>query len=194
MESFTQGTLAGAGTFRCESCGFAVALHERDLLPSCPRCESTSFMRSSLFGEHGQAEPWRTPPRAAPDWLEDARRDRQSDAEHLAWAEDGGGVRLLELEGEWTRLGRSLTSDAVFDDPTVSRRHALIHRTVSGTRVLDDRSLNGVFVNGERVEESDLLEGDELAIGRFRLYFLGGPESAPESGERHRLTPANGLA
>jgi hypothetical protein len=196
-ESFTQGTLAGAGTFRCASCGFAVALHERDLLPSCPRCESTSFMRSSLFGEHGQSEPWRAPAPSAPDWLDDARRECESPGEHLAWAEDGGGVRLLPLEGEWTRLGRSLTSDAVFDDPTVSRRHALIHRTVSGSRVLDDRSLNGVFVNGERVEESDLADGDEVAIGRFRLYFLAGSDAVEEASGRRRaapLAPANGLA
>ncbi len=39
-----------------------------------------------------------------------------------------------------------------FDDPTVSRRHALVVRQPDGVRVLDDRSLNGVFVNGERVE------------------------------------------
>jgi hypothetical protein len=197
MESFTQGTLAGGGTFRCESCGFAVALHERDLLPACPRCESTSFTRSSLFGEHGQAEPWRTPARQAPDWLGEARREIESPIEHLAWEEDGGGVRLLPLAAEWTRLGRSLSSDAVFDDPTVSRRHALIHRTVRGSRVLDDRSLNGVFVNGERVEESDIVDGDELAIGRFRLYFLAGPQAGEGVGEPRRtvsLAPASGLA
>jgi pSer/pThr/pTyr-binding forkhead associated (FHA) protein len=59
-----------------------------------------------------------------------------------------------------------------FDDPTVSRRHALIVRQADGVRVLDDRSLNGVFVNGERVEWRVLTDGDEIVVGRYRLHFL----------------------
>ena len=73
---------------------------------------------------------------------------------------------------EWTRIGRSLTADIRLDDPTVSRRHALVCRQEDSVRVLDDRSLNGIFVNGERVEWHDLADGDELIIGRYRLYFL----------------------
>lgn len=186
MESFTQGTMVGGGTFRCQSCGFAVALHEQDLVPTCPRCESTSFTRSSLFAENNLAEPWRRAAREVPEWLDRTRGELAAGAEHLAWEEDAGGVRVLALESEWTRLGRSPLSDAVFDDPTVSRRHALLHRTDRGARLLDDRSLNGLFVNGERVEESDLDDGDEVCIGRFRLYFVTGtaagadPERAPE--------------
>src|SRR5260370_28962143 len=79
------------------------------------------------------------------------------------------------LNREWTRVGRSLAADIRFDDPTVSRRHALIVRQPDGLRVLDDRSLNGVFVNGERVEWSALADGDEVVIGRHRLYFLALP-------------------
>lgn len=183
MESFTQGTLVGGGTFRCQSCGFAVALHERDLVPTCPRCESTSFTRSSLFADNYQSEPWRRAEREEPEWLAGAREELPPGVDHLAWEEDDGNVRLLALEVEWTRLGRSPTSDAVFDDPTVSRRHALLHRTSSGARLLDDRSLNGLFVNGARMEESDLGDGDEVCIGRFRLYFLAGTE---DRGEAHR--------
>jgi pSer/pThr/pTyr-binding forkhead associated (FHA) protein len=48
-----------------------------------------------------------------------------------------------------------------------------VHRGEDVTRVLDDRSLNGVFVNGDRVDMRTLSDGDELTIGRFRLYFLG---------------------
>ncbi len=59
---------------------------------------------------------------------------------------------MVALTREWTRVGRSLAADVRFDDPTVSRRHALIVRQPDGVRVLDDRSLNGVFVNGERIE------------------------------------------
>ena len=72
-----------------------------------------------------------------------------------------------------------------FDDPTVSRRHALIVRQPDGVRVLDDRSLNGVFVNGARVEGKVLNDGDEIIVGRYRLSFLsvraGPPRAAPDS-------------
>ena len=79
------------------------------------------------------------------------------------------------LQREWTRIGRSLAADIRFDDPTVSRRHALIVRQPDGLRVLDDRSLNGVFVNGERVEWSTLADGDEIVIGRHHLHFIEVP-------------------
>ncbi len=79
------------------------------------------------------------------------------------------------LQREWTRIGRSLAADIRFDDPTVSRRHALIVRQPDGLRVLDDRSLNGVFVNGERVEWSTLADGDEIVIGRHHLHFVDVP-------------------
>ncbi len=65
-------------------------------------------------------------------------------------------VVAFSLEREWTRIGRSLAADIRFDDPTFHGRHALIVRQPDGLRVVDDRSLNGVFVNGERVEWSAL--------------------------------------
>ena len=58
-------------------------------------------------------------------------------------------VVVVPLQREWTRIGRSLAADVRFDDATVSRRHALIVSQAEGVRVLDDRSLNGVYVNGE---------------------------------------------
>src|SRR6202042_3545884 len=81
-------------------------------------------------------------------------------------------IVAFALQREWTRIGRSLAADIRFDDATVSRRHALIVRQPDGLRVLDDRSLNGVFVNGERVEWSTLADGDEVVIGRHHLHFV----------------------
>jgi pSer/pThr/pTyr-binding forkhead associated (FHA) protein len=76
-----------------------------------------------------------------------------------------------------------------FDDPTVSRRHALIVRQPDGVRLLDDRSLNGVFVNGARVEGKALQDGDEIIVGRYRLMFVRlGAEAAVASGERSLRT------
>ena len=69
------------------------------------------------------------------------------------------------------RIGRSLSADLRFEDPTVSRRHAVLVTEDEGVRVLDDRSLNGVFVNGERIVSQLLTDGDEIVIGRYRLRF-----------------------
>ena len=94
------------------------------------------------------------------------------------------------LEQEWTRIGRSLAADVRFDDPTVSRRHALIVRQPDGVRVLDDRSLNGVFVNGERVEWRALPDGDEIVVGRYRLHFLVPTPEAVGTAAGHGLEAA----
>jgi pSer/pThr/pTyr-binding forkhead associated (FHA) protein len=104
-------------------------------------------------------------------WLTRARSQMPEAGEYLAYEEDNE-IKLVALTREWTRIGRSLAADIRFDDPTVSRRHALIVRQADGVRVLDDRSLNGVFVNGERVEWRALGDGDEVLVGRHRLVYL----------------------
>ena len=80
------------------------------------------------------------------------------------------------LESDVTRAGRHPDSDIFLDDITVSRRHAEIHRGGDGYRVRDAGSLNGTYLNRERIEEAPLANGDELQIGKFRLvFFTGGP-------------------
>jgi hypothetical protein len=171
LDSFSTGTLAGAGCFRCGTCGFAVALHERDEVPACPHCGGEDFRRSSIFGELEPRQPDESGDVESPDWLGEAREAVERDGDYLAY-EAEGRLRVVALESGWTRIGRSLAADVRFDDPTVSRRHAMLHRGEDVTRVLDDRSLNGVFVNGERVDMRTLSDGDEVTIGRFRMYFL----------------------
>lgn len=170
MEGFSAGTLAGAGSFHCDACGYAIALHERDAVPACPRCGGDSFTRSSMFAlRSGRA--FTPPERERPDWLDDARDALVARGDYLAY-DDGDRVRVVPLQEGWTRLGRSLAAHVRFDDPTVSRRHALVHREGDTVRVLDDRSLNGVWVNGERVDCRRLEDGDELTVGRFHLYLV----------------------
>ena len=181
MQSFSAGTLAGAGCFRCESCGFAIALHELDTVPACPHCGSERFRRSSIFADHTDAEPTGPYSVETPDWLDEARDALVSPGSYVAY-DDDERVRVVPLQDGWNRFGRSLAAHIRFDDPTVSRRHALIYRDDGGARVLDDRSLNGVFLNGERVEWGELNDGDEIAIGRFRLYFISFEAAA--AGER----------
>ena len=106
-----------------------------------------------------------------PAWLEQARADLAGPGRYLVFEQDGRVV-VCPVSREWTRIGRSLAADIRFDDATVSRRHALIASEEGGVRVLDDRSLNGIHVNGRRVEWSPLTDGDELVIGRHSMYFL----------------------
>jgi pSer/pThr/pTyr-binding forkhead associated (FHA) protein len=107
-----------------------------------------------------------------PGWLEDVRAELEPSSQYVAY-EDGGEPVLVELQSGWTRIGRSGSADICLDDATVSRRHALIVRTPEDElRALDDRSLNGLFVNGEQVEWAPLADGDELEIGRYRLFVL----------------------
>src|SRR5438128_2071433 len=178
MESLTSGTLAGTGSFRCEECGYVVTLAAADALPECPGCGSRSYTRASLFSgpRFARGGAQQRSPEERESWLAHAREQLPATGQYLVFERDGQTERIA-LEREWTRVGRSLAADVRFDDPTVSRRHALIVRQADGVRVLDDRSLNGVFVNGERVEWRELRDGDEIVVGRYRLHFV---EAAPE--------------
>ncbi len=121
-----------------------------------------------------EAVPVQTPAAEAkerPAWLQEARDGLTVPGRYLAYEESGRHV-VAPLAREWTRIGRSLSADVRFDDATVSRRHALVVSQGEGVRVLDDRSLNGIFVNGERVEWSPLADGDEITIGRHAIYYV----------------------
>jgi hypothetical protein len=168
------GSVAGTGTFRCTECDFPLSLDAADELPSCPNCGGTEFVRASLFTTSQQAIVALAPSAEDRSWLLELRAGLDEPGQYVAY-HSGGDVVAYALEREWTRIGRSLAADIRFDDPTVSRRHALIVRQPDGLRVLDDRSLNGVFVNGERVEWSTLADGDEIVIGRHHLHFIDLP-------------------
>jgi FHA domain-containing protein/zinc ribbon family protein len=169
------GAAPGAGTFSCNVCGSQVSLEAQDELPECPRCGSENFRRASLFeGITDQPTTTEFPAAAepaAPRWLQEARKAIEAPGRYLAFQDDG--LQVFPLQRGWTRIGRSITADIRLDDPTVSRRHALIVWEGSKPlRVLDDRSLNGVVVNGETVDWGRLLDGDELTVGRYHLYVI----------------------
>lgn len=83
-------------------------------------------------------------------------------------------VRYL-LDSDVTTVGRHPEADIFFDDVTVSRRHAEITRTGGFFELVDQRSLNGTYVNGERVDRAVLDDGAEVRIGKFRLNFFVSP-------------------
>jgi pSer/pThr/pTyr-binding forkhead associated (FHA) protein len=124
-----------------------------------------------------------------------AAADGDTGAEHVAAAADpatlaslpagsallvvkrgpNAGSRFL-LDEPVTTAGRHPDSDIFLDDVTVSRRHAEFRRETSGGLpvflVRDVGSLNGTYVNRERIDAAELSGGDEVQIGKFRLVFL----------------------
>ena len=175
MKAWMSGSVAGTGTFRCTDCDYPVSLDAVDELPTCPNCGGTEFVRASLFTTAQTTVLEVTAEDDDQGWLDEIRDSLSEPGQYLAYRTDGDNRIAYTLQREWTRIGRSLAADIRFDDPTVSRRHALIVRQPDGLRVLDDRSLNGVFVNGERVEWSTLADGDEVVIGRHHLHFVDVP-------------------
>jgi pSer/pThr/pTyr-binding forkhead associated (FHA) protein len=86
----------------------------------------------------------------------------------------GAGSRFL-LDLDLVRAGRHPDSDIFLDDVTVSRRHAEFHRSGSSFSVSDAGSLNGTYVNRDRIDSVELRDGDEVQIGKYRLVFFSGP-------------------
>lgn len=81
------------------------------------------------------------------------------------------GSRFL-LDQDVTTAGRHPDSEIFLDDVTVSRRHAEFRREGNGYTVHDVGSLNGTYVNRERIDAVPLSGGDEVQIGKFRLVYL----------------------
>ncbi|MHB8262508.1 MAG: FHA domain-containing protein [Acidimicrobiales bacterium] len=120
------------------------------------------------------------------DWIADFDSDAVSGAMLLVRRGPNAGARYV-LDRDAVRVGRHPDSDIFLDDITVSRRHAEIRREGRGLVVVKDvGSLNGTYVNRERVDEAVLEAGDEVQIGKFRLVYVAdrsdeGGENADES-------------
>jgi hypothetical protein len=182
MESLTTGTLAGTGSFRCEICGHVITMTAADVLPQCPGCEGASFTRASLFSATGRFKRIEPAERTASGDAEiDAARDALEEPGRYLVFHDAGATRTVAIPGNSMRIGRSLSAELRFEDPTVSRRHAVLLVEDDGVRVLDDRSLNGVFINGERTVSRVLADGDEVVIGRYRLRYFDRTVTAASS-------------
>ncbi|MDP2775432.1 MAG: FHA domain-containing protein [Nocardioides sp.] len=88
----------------------------------------------------------------------------------------GAGSRFL-LDADETQAGRHPDSEIFLDDVTVSRRHAVFTRSGDAFTVSDAGSLNGTYVNRDRIEKVQLQDSDEVQIGKYRLVFFSGHES-----------------
>ena len=164
---------AGVGSFVCQGCSFPVSFEPAESIPKCPNCGGTDLRRASMFEQPTLKTIAIGRPATKPkDWLDEVRDSIEEPGKYLAMFADGR-TRVIELSDGWSRIGRSRSANIRLDDPTVSRRHAVIVRTPEGDlRVLDDRSMNGICVNGEPADWSPLQDGDELQIGRYTLSVI----------------------
>jgi pSer/pThr/pTyr-binding forkhead associated (FHA) protein len=96
-----------------------------------------------------------------------------SDGSALLLVQKGpnAGARYL-LNNDVATVGRSPESEIFLDDVTVSRKHAEFRRAGKSFSVHDSGSLNGTYVNGELAESTELINGDSVQIGKYRLLFM----------------------
>jgi predicted nucleic acid-binding Zn-ribbon protein len=171
----SSGTTVDAGSFRCTNCDYVLTLDAAGTLATCPNCGGLQFERSSLFTTSIEAAALGPPaPGTETERLRrlgHAKTALEAPGDYLCY-EEHGEMRIVPLTGAWTRIGRSLSADIHLEDQTVSRRHALIVREADSIRALDDRSMNGLFLNGERIDSATLEDGDELLVGRYRLLLV----------------------
>jgi len=93
--------------------------------------------------------------------------------------EQGAERRAFALTRPITHLGRGFGATLQLEDRGVSRRHAIVVQRRGGTRILDDRSANGTWVNGRRVAEAELRDGDVIVLGRAVLVYREQGAGAP---------------
>ena len=161
----------------CARCGTAL-LRPGDPVPEAGDANATSTLNLGGLGvtDTGENE-------VTPDLGEGAEVDPGAEAAHglppgagllVVRRGPNAGSRFL-LDAPVTTAGRHPDSDIFLDDVTVSRRHAEFRREGNTFSVRDVGSLNGTYVNRERIDKVDLAGGDEVQVGKFRLVLLLGP-------------------
>ena len=139
------------GSNYCQKCGAFLGAGDGDRDPT------TATYR---VGETGEIEPVQM-------------EDVVASGAGLVIRAGGGRVgETFQLEGDRLSIGRRPESDIFLDDVTVSRDHALLVRRGSDYWLDDCGSLNGTYVNRQRVESHRLADGDELQIGKYKLSYL----------------------
>ena len=150
----------------CSNCGAA-------LKPAAPAPSGASPSETSTITIGGGFEPGEPSEKAEGlSTADQAAIDALPPGSALLVVRRGpnSGSRFL-LDSDATTAGRHPSSDIFLDDVTVSRRHAEFVRTEDGFRVRDVGSLNGTYVNRDRIDEATLAGGDEVQVGKYRLVY-----------------------
>ena len=148
----------------CSSCGASLRPASTDATSTI----SLASVESAILPEADFAEALSAADQMAVDQL------RPDSALLVVRRGPNSGSRFL-LDRDATTAGRHPESDIFLDDVTVSRRHAEFLRGPDGFTVRDVGSLNGTYVNRERIDSTLLANGDEVQIGKYRLVFFSGP-------------------
>src|SRR5262245_1824645 len=156
----------------------------------CRRCGHDTELGASFCSSCGQPLPRDEETTLSLNELADRLELDEDLGEALAELPEGMGMLVVRrgpnagsrfvLDAPVTALGRHPESDIFLDDITVSRRHATIRRLDPGYEVSDAGSLNGTYVDHERVDTAPLHHLADLQIGRFVLVFLLGEGAAQE--------------
>lgn len=143
-----------AGANYCQKCGAYLAVADG---------RGGSTTASYEISHSGKLEPIA---------LSDISESQASQAALVVRA--GGGMvgERYQLAGDRWSIGRHPSSDVFLDDVTVSRNHATLVKRGNGYYIDDLGSLNGTYVNRERIDSQKLEDGDEVQIGKYRLVFL----------------------
>ena len=151
----------------CSQCGTRLVTVEPAASPPAEKQDPTATMsfRAPAKAEHPEERPLNDADAAAVDALP------SGSALLIVQRGPGAGSRFL-LDTDVVTAGRHPDSEIFLDDVTVSRRHAEFLRGPDGFRVRDVGSLNGTYVNRDRIDEVVLQGGDEVQIGKFRLVFF----------------------
>jgi pSer/pThr/pTyr-binding forkhead associated (FHA) protein len=147
----------------CPECGH----HNRESARFCGRC-GASLLEPDVGGEPTQAFA--------------AYVEEEGDADTSDVASEGamlviriGGGRAGEqfsINADRMAIGRAPSAEVFLDDITVSREHAVLERRDDGLHLSDSGSLNGTYVNRQRIESVRLADGDEVQIGKYRLTYI----------------------
>jgi hypothetical protein len=148
----------------CPECGFANA----DGASYCQRCGA--FLASSEPPPGVSTATYRVGETGEIEALE--LSDVLGGATLVIRAGGGRAGESFALTGDRLTVGRRPESDVFLDDVTVSRDHALVVRRGSDYYLDDCGSLNGTYVNRQRIDSHRLADGDELQIGKYKLAFL----------------------
>ena len=159
------------GSRFCASCGAALPRSGGERAVDTTSTISLAALEGAL-----ESDPVNAPVEPAPEQAENGAIDALPPGSALLVVKRGpnAGSRFL-LDAHTTTAGRHPESDIFLDDVTVSRRHAEFTREENGFVVRDVGSLNGTYLNRERIEAAGLAGGDEVQIGKYRLVFLVGP-------------------
>lgn len=149
-----------AGANFCGNCGRPLAVRD-DLTTGILRTDDTDFANGDVETSDGISQGDLEPGTAL----------------LVAVRGPNHGAKFL-LDRELTTVGRHPNSDIFLDDITVSRRHAEFRREAVDFWVKDVGSLNGTYVNGERAEERQIVTGDEVQVGKFKLVaYIAEPKT-----------------